>query len=248
MIINIKRIAVPLRVTMIILYTLLTLTGCNESKEHKKPQIHYDAKSLLESKCASCHDLNMPPHTSEEEKAPPMYTITVHLKDWIKSDTETEKQQKFISFLRTYVLHPSKEISYCDEKSLAQYGLMPSQKGQVRGEEVAAIAAYIYQRYDQKKMLEIVQERNRIARLPAYQQVLEGYDCKYCHLNGNGKLAPTFVQISQKYGKTGVAQIKESIQHGSKGKWEGFYTPMKPYPDLTPKQLEGISRWISEQK
>jgi cytochrome c len=238
----------PSKIALIILSILLFIAGCGESKTEKKPQIQYDAKALLESKCASCHDLNMPPHTSEDEKAPPMYTITIHLKDWIKSDTDTEKREKYIAFLQTYVLHPSKEISYCDEKSLAQYGLMPSQAKNVNKEEVAAIAAYIYQRYDQKKMLEIVQERNRIARLPAYQQVLEGYDCKYCHLHGNGKLAPTFAQIGQKYGKAGIDQIKESIQHGSKGKWEHFYTPMKPYPALTPKQLEGIAKWISEQR
>jgi len=237
-----------LRITFLILYILLTVTGCEEPKEAKKPQIQYDAKALVESKCASCHDLHMPPHTSEDEKAPPMYTITVHLKDWIKSDTDTENRQKFISFLQTYVLHPSKEISYCDEKSLAQYGLMPSQEGNVSYEEIGAIAAYIYQQYDQMTMLKITQERNRIASLPPYQQVLEGYDCKYCHLNGNGKLAPTFTQISQKYAKEGIRQIKESIQHGSKGKWKGFYTPMKAYPTLSPKQLDGIAQWISKQK
>jgi len=237
------------KVTLIILYTLLLIiTGCGDSKSNKKPQIQYDAKALLQSKCASCHDLHMPPLTSEDEKAPPMYTITVHLKDWIKSDTDTEKRAKFISFLQTYVLHPSKDISYCDEKSLAQYGLMPSQEGNVNSEEVGAIAAAIYQKYDQMVMLKITQERNRIAALPFYQQVLESYDCKYCHLYGNGKLAPSFTQIGQKYGKEGIDQIKESILHGSKGKWKEFYAPMKPYPVLSPKQLDGIAQWISEQK
>jgi len=238
----------PLRITLLLLFTLYMFIGCGENQTEKKTQKQYDAKALLENKCASCHDLNMPPHTSDDEKAPPMYTITVHLKDWIKSDTDTEKREKFISFLQTYVLHPSKDISYCDEKSLAQYGLMPSQEGNVNRDEIAAIADYIYRRYDQMAMLKITQERNRIAALPPYQQVLESYDCKYCHINGNGKLAPTFAQIGQKYGKEGIEQIKKSIRNGSKGKWKGFYTPMKPYPALTPKQLEGIAAWISEQK
>ncbi len=237
-----------LRMSLIILSSLLAFIGCGESSTTKKVQVHYDAKALLESKCASCHDLHMPPQTSEDEKAPPIYTITVHLKDWIKSDTDTEKKQKFISFLQTYVLHPSKDISYCDEKSLAQYGLMPSQEGNINRDEIAAIADYIYSRYDQMAMLKIMQERNRIAALPPYQQVLESYDCKYCHLHSNGKLAPTFTQIGQKYGKEGTEQIKESIKNGSKGKWKGFYTPMKSYPALTPKQLEGIAVWISKQK
>ncbi len=236
------------RIYLVAALTAGLFTGCGDTKSRKTPQQHYDAKKLLSQKCASCHDLNMPPHTSEDEKAPPMYTITVHLKDWIKSDTDAEKREKFISFLQTYVLHPSKEISYCDEKSLAQYGLMPSQEGQVSKEEVGAIAAYIYQRYDQMAMLKIVQEKNRIAKLPAYRQVLESYDCKYCHIHGNGKLAPSFAMIGKKYGINGKKTIKESILHGSHGKWKGFYTSMKAYPALTPKQLEGIAQWISEQK
>ena len=233
-----------LRINLTVLLLIL-FSGCNESK---KTQQHYDAKALLESKCASCHDLHMPPQTSEDEKAPPMYTITVHLKDWIKSDTDTEKRQKFINFLQTYVLHPSKDISYCDEKSLAQYGLMPSQEGHVNRDEIAAIAAYIFREYDQMEMLRLTQERNRIAALPPYQQVLESYDCKYCHIHGNGKLAPTFAQIGQKYGKNGIAKIKEHIQNGSKGEWPTYHTPMRAYPQLTPEQLEGIAAWISEQK
>lgn len=168
--------------TVTLLLALSTFTGCNDTANPKTQHQHYDAKKLLFDKCTTCHNTDMPPQTSETEKAPPMYTVTIHLKDWIKGDTSTEKKQKFIAFLQTYVLNPSRKISYCDKKSLDKYGLMPSQKGNITTEEIAAIATYIHQHYDQMKMLELVKERNRIARLPLHEQVLESYDCKLPYL------------------------------------------------------------------
>jgi len=64
----------------------------------QKSTVHYDAPKLLETKCASCHNLDMPPKTSDDERAPPLYTVTVHLKDWIKSETDTENRAKFVAF------------------------------------------------------------------------------------------------------------------------------------------------------
>jgi cytochrome c len=222
------------------------LSGCSGAQKHKSHSgASLDGEVLAKAKCSSCHNLDIPPKTSEGEKAPPLYTVTVHLKDWIKADTTAEKRSKFIDFVSTYGLSPSLKTSYCDKKSLKQYGLMPSLKGKATKSEIAAIAAWAFDTYDQMAMLKIMKERNRIAAMPPYKQVLETHDCRLCHILGNGKLAPTFTQIGQKYGPDGIEQIKTGITHGSRGKWPGFHTPMRAYRDLTDKQLSGIATWIA---
>jgi cytochrome c len=228
----------------------LLLSGCASSTDKKSstPAVKLDGEALAKSKCSECHNLEMPPKTSEGEKAPPLYTITVHLKDWIKADTPTEGRAKFIAFAKKYTLHPSHDISYCDKKSLQTYGLMPSLEGKATEAEIAAVAAWAYDTYDQMQMMAIMKERNRLAALPPHEQVLETHDCKLCHLHGNGKLAPTFKQIGSRYGEGGLKKIQQSITQGSHGKWPSFHTPMRPYTDLTLKQLDGIARWIATQK
>ncbi len=224
------------------------LSGCSgTTKNTSAPAKPLDGEALAHAKCAACHNLEMPPKTSEDEKAPPLYTVTVHLKDWIKADTPTEKRAKFIAFAKKYALHPSREISYCDKKSLQQYGLMPPLKGQATEAEIGAVAAWAYDTYDQMKMMAIMKERNRIAALPLHEQILETHDCRSCHVYGNGKLAPTFKQIGQRYGEKGIEQIKKSITQGSHGKWPAFHTPMRAYPDLSPEQLEGMAEWIVKE-
>ncbi len=227
--------------------SLLFLSGCSGSKQASTHHEILDGETLARAKCAECHNLDIPPKTSDDEKAPPLYTVTVHLKDWIKADTPTEKRAKYIAFVKKYALNPSRKISYCDKKSLDEYGLMPSLEGKVTEAEIAAVAAWAYDRYDQKEMLKIMKERSRIAAMPPYQQVLETHDCRSCHIYGNGKLAPKFEQIGAKYGKSGIEHIKQSILHGSKGKWSSFHTPMRAYTDLTPVQLNGIAKWIVDK-
>jgi len=217
---------------------LLILTGCNSSSSKS-----YDGKRLAEQKCASCHNLDMPPKTSDDEKAPPLFTVTVHLKDWIKVNNPSELKGKFVDFVADYVINPSLDKSYCDKESLKTYGLMPSQKGKVTKDEVRAIAEYIFSRYDQKYMLEYLKEKARIDALPPAQQVLETQDCKVCHFNV--KNAPTFKQIGKKYANN-IEQIKSSITNGSKGKWKGYLLPMRAYK-LPKKQLDAIAEWIIKE-
>jgi HD-GYP domain-containing protein (c-di-GMP phosphodiesterase class II) len=57
----------------------------------------------------------------------------------MKVDNPSEKREKFIAFVTDYALHPSAEKSFCDKESLASYGVMPSQKGNVTEEELEAL-------------------------------------------------------------------------------------------------------------
>ncbi len=229
------------------LFLLFLGTGCQQQQGSTR---HYDGEKLAREKCSRCHNLDMPPKTSDHEAAPPLYTVTVHLKDWMKTPTPDAQRQKFIDFVADYVLHPSRDKSYCDPKSLELYGLMPSQKGKVTPEQLRAIAAWIYDHYDQMAMLRIMKERNRLAAMPPWKQVLETRDCRSCHILGAGKLAPSFPRIARRYADDPDAEkkIRDAILHGSRGKWPAFHVPMRAYDDLTPQQLEGITRWILDRK
>jgi cytochrome c len=225
---------------------LLTLTGCGGGSTGGESS-SFDGAALAKSKCAACHNLEMPPRTSETEKAPPLFTVTVHLKDWMKGDNPSELRSKFVEFVTDYVRYPDRKKSYCDPKSLKLYGLMPSQKENVTEAEARAIAGYIFDFYDQKRLMEIRKEQRRIARLAPAQQVLEIKDCRMCHLLGAGKLAPSFAEIGKRYLEKGPEGIEKAIREGSRGAWPAYKVPMRAYPDLTPKQLKGIARWILEQ-
>ncbi len=220
---------------------LLIFTACsNQTQTH-----HYNGEKLTQEKCAACHNLDMPPKTSDTEKAPPLYTVTVHLKEWMAEGANpSDVESKFTSFVKSYVIYPDRDNSYCTKEMLDKYGLMPSQKGNVTEEELDAIAQYIFNRYDQMKLLEIMQEHAKIAAMPPAEQVLAIKDCKMCHVAAGGKIAPTFAQIGKKYQTQGTVPIIKAITHGSKGAWPQYTIPMRAYTDLTPKQLEGIAKYI----
>jgi cytochrome c len=220
---------------------LLLLAGCSDKPAHR-----YDGEKLLKEKCAACHNLDMPPKTTADEKAPPMMAVTFHVRDFMKVENPSEKRGKFIAFVADYVLHPSAEKSFCDKKSLEEYGVMPSQKGKVTEEEAKAIAAYMYDHYDPEKFMQMMTEKARLAALPPYRRVLERKNCLGCHGSG-GRLAPTFERIARRYMGRGTAPVMESIRKGSRGKWKGYKVPMPPHPDLTPEELEGTAKWILEQ-
>ncbi|WP_292656557.1 c-type cytochrome [Nitratifractor sp.] len=236
----------------LLVLVLLGLNNCSgEKKNHEAALSPVQVDELLHRVCARCHNLDMPPKTSDDEKAPPLYTVTVHLKDWMKEDDPSVLRAKFIDFVADYVIHPSRKKSYCDPASLKLYGVMPSLQGQITPAQARAVAATIFDRYDQMAMLAAVKERNRLARLPAWQQVLETRDCRLCHIQGKGRLAPGFEEIARKYARNKTASLKKiekAITEGSRGAWPKYHTPMRAYKGLTPQQLEGISRWILQQQ
>jgi cytochrome c len=166
----------------------------------------------------------------------------------MKVSNPSELKSKFVSFTTDYVINPSKEKSYCKAKSINMYGIMPSQKGNVSPQEVEAIASYIFDKYDQEKLLAILQERARIASLPLYQQVLETHNCKMCHNKFNTKTAPSYEMIAQRYSSSDSELLKESILNGTHGKWKGYMLPMSGYKDIKPKQLDALVEWILNQK
>ncbi len=215
---------------------MLGLSACSS-----QPDIQYDGADLLQKKCASCHNLSMPPKTYKDEKAPPMMAVSFHIKDFIKIKTPSDKRPNFISFFKDYPLNPSKEKSFCDEDSLKSYGVMPSLKGKVTKDELEAIAIYVYDYYDQNKFLKQMQKRSKFDALPKGEQLAINKGCLNCHDKVKSKIGPSFRAIAQK--ETDI--IKTGIKDGSKGKWKGFEKSMMPaYKKLNDTEIETLIKWI----
>ena len=227
---------------LFMLLLVMLLTGCMENKSENK----LDGEALLEQKCSKCHNLDMPPKSYDNEVAPSMMAVTFHLKDFIKANDPSAHEAKIVKFVQDYVINPSRSKSFCDKASLDSYGLMPSQKGKVTSDELEAIAKYMYATYDNQKMLKIMQEQQRLARMPLYQRVLEQQRCENCHDINKDKVAPSFISISKKYSST--KPLIESIKNGSKGKWKNFKLIMPPFKKMTDKDIEGMAKWILELK
>jgi cytochrome c len=219
---------------------LFIFVGCGDNK----PKIQLDGEELLHQKCSKCHNLDMPPKSYDNEVAPSMMAVTFHLKDFIKSNNPSEHEAKIIDFVQDYVINPSASKSFCDKKSLDSYGVMPSQKGKVTEDELKAITHYMYNNYDNQKMLQIMQEKARLARMSLHERVFEQQRCTNCHDIDKDKVAPSFQHIAQKYSSKDKAELVKSIKEGSKGKWEKFKLIMPPFKNMNDKDIDGMADWI----
>jgi len=226
--------------TSLFLSIALLFIGCTDSKPKQK----FNAQNLLLEKCSSCHNLDMPPKTSPDEKAPPMMAVTFHIRDFMKVNNPSEKKQKFIDFVTDYAINPSAEKSFCDKKSLQDYGVMPSQKGKVSKEELQAIASYMYEHYDPEKFMKLMQEQARLAALPVYKRVIEQKNCLSCHDIEKKKIAPSFKSIAKRYNINQINELIKSIKNGSRGKWEETKLPMPPFKDLKDSEIKPVVEWI----
>ena len=216
---------------------VLLFTACGKSDQKEQ----YNGEALIVQKCASCHNLKMPPDTYEDEKAPPMMAVVFHLKDFMKISMNDEKFSKFIPFVQDYVINPSKDKSYCDKESLKTYGVMPSQKGNVTKDELEAIASYMYDYYDQQKYLTQMQKKAAFEALPKGEQLARNNGCFNCHAMNKSVVAPSFAQISKRDAK----EIRDVIQNGSQGKWKGFHVMMPAFKSrLSQKDLQIVQKWI----
>ena len=226
----------------------LLLVGAVMGCQEETSKVVLDGEVLIEQKCAKCHNLDMPPKSYENEIAPSMMAVTFHLKDFIKSVNPSEHEGKIVAFIKDYVIEPSKEKSFCDEASLESYGVMPSQKGNVTVNEVGAIAHYMYATYDNQKMLKAMAEKQRLASLSLHERVLEQQRCTNCHDIEKDKVAPSFKMIANRYSLKDREMLIESIQKGTKGKWEGKKLPMLAFKKMTQKDVEGMVDWILSLK
>lgn len=228
----------------LLIATLFLLLGCSQ----EKPKEILDGKELLTQKCSACHNLDMPPKSYANEKAPSMMAVTFHMKDFIKSDNPSEHEGKIVDFVQDYVIEPSAKKSLCDKKSLESYGLMPSQKGKVSDDELEAIVHYIYRYYDNQILLKIMAEKSRLNSMLPHERVIEQQRCNNCHDIEKDKVAPSFKRIAHRYDLKDRAALIQSIQEGSKGKWENKKLPMPPFKKMSDDDTEVMVDWILKLK
>jgi cytochrome c len=99
-----------------------------------------EGAALFQEKCSACHNLKIPKDMSTMV-APPAQGITMHVK------MAYPDKEAFKKFVVDYVIHPSKEKSLCEKKTVQRFGIMPSQKGNVTGKELEEIAEYLYENF-----------------------------------------------------------------------------------------------------
>lgn len=99
-----------------------------------------EGAALFQEKCSACHNLNLPKDMSTIV-APPAQGIVMHVK------MAYPDKKAFKKFVMDYVLHPSKEKSLCEKKTVQRFGIMPSQKGNVTEKQLEEIAEYLYENY-----------------------------------------------------------------------------------------------------
>ncbi len=224
---------------------LFLLTGCAQEKKKRK---ELDGKTLMESRCAACHNLDIPPETFPEEKAPPMMAVAFHIYDFIDVSTPAEKIPASIAFVKDYVFNPSIEKSFCDKKSLDDYGLMPSLKGKLTEEELGAVAVYMFEYYNQKNFLRVMKERQILRDMDPGERVARKYGCISCHGITQKKMGPALRAIARRY-VDDEKQISRSILAGSQDRWkEASHARMPSFKTLSEAELEGVTKWILEQK
>jgi len=108
---------------------------------------------LLEKKCASCHMLEAPAfHQLPTLKAPAMDAVVFHINLALHDDKEKK------AFIADYVLNPDAGKSVCESNKVAQFGVMPSQKGKVTPEELAKIADAMLSSYPHLKFKTMIKE------------------------------------------------------------------------------------------
>ena len=231
--------AIHVGVVFTLILASMLFVGCSKDKS-----LSLNGKKLLKEKCSSCHNLDMPPKTFENEKAPPMMAVSFHILDFIKATTPAEKLPNAIEFVADYVQNPSASKSFCDKTSLKQYGLMPSLKGKVSEDELRAIARYVFTHYTKKRFLAEMKRAQQIREMPKGQLLAGQNGCLSCHAKNFKKVGPSFEEIAK---KLTISQIKNSIKNGSKGKWkECKKIPMPAFKKISDKEIEFIASWIKE--
>jgi len=230
----------------LLLFTLILLmfSACND----KKPLKNLDGKVLTEQKCASCHNLNIPPVISDDELAPPMMAVAFHMPNFMNPRDESQRIPMAIEFVVDYVRNPSLKKSKCDVKSIKRYGLMPSQKEKVSEDEVQAIATYMFNHYTQENLSKIQKNIAAFNALSSGEKVALKHKCLGCHKVNKKIVGPSFIAIAKKY-KDSKEKIIESIKNGSKNSWESSNGAVMPaFKKINKKELDTLSNWILKSK
>ncbi len=225
-----------------ILFVLLVIlfSACNDTKQKN----NLDAEKLLKTKCSICHNLDMPPKTFENEKAPPMMAVAFHVADFIKVSDESMRIPKAIDFVKDYVINPSASKSFCDKESLETYGVMPSQKGLVSEDELEAIASYLFRHFTQKNLLAEQKIQRKLQQMPKGKKIALQNNCLVCHRVDKDLVGPSFKHILKRE-KNNIQAIYKTIKYGSINKYKSSKGAKMPaFNKLSDEDIKTIVEWM----
>lgn len=219
------------------LVVALIFTACSEQKIEQ----NFNEKELIKEKCASCHNLDMPPSISETELAPPMMAVAFHVKNFVKPSDESQRISSAINFVVDYVRNPSIKKSFCDKDSLKRYGVMPSQKNNISKDELKAVATYIFDYFTQENLSKIQKEQLKYDALPKGEKIALKNRCLGCHKKDIDTVGPSLKHMA----KIDKQRIKISIINGSKNRWEKSHGAMMPsFKNIEKDNLDILIKWI----
>jgi len=209
----------------------LFLSAC----ESQKPSSNLDGEKILQAKCSQCHNLDLPPKTSVDEKAPPMMAVAFHVKNFVKPSDESRRIATAKAFVKDYVISPSVSKSFCDKESLERYGLMPSQKGLITDAELDAIGEYMFEHYTQENLSKEQAIQNRLKAMPEGQLLAIKNNCLACHRVDKKLVGPSFRDIASRY-KDKPLDLEAVIRNGQGS--------MPAYKNLTSKEMKTILKFV----
>jgi cytochrome c len=72
--------------------------------------------------------------------------------------------------------------------------------------------------------------------------------CLSCHSAKEKVVGPAYSSVAEKYkdDKDAVANLVQSIQYGSKGKWGRI--PMPPHPSMSAADIKTLAQWVMSAK
>ena len=72
--------------------------------------------------------------------------------------------------------------------------------------------------------------------------------CLSCHSAKEKIVGPAYSDVADKYrdDKDAVANLVQSIQYGSKGKWGRI--PMPPHPSMNAADIKALAQWVMTAK
>ena len=233
-----------MKIVWLVTLLVVFLSACFDNKK----TVHLDGKKLMEQKCSRCHNLDLPPKTFENEKAPPMMAVAFHIKGFIKTEDESQRVPKAIVFVKDYVINPSASKSFCDKESLKTYGIMPSQKGKVTQDELQAIAEYMFTHFTQKNLNEAQLIQNKLNAMQKGERLALKNSCLTCHKIDKHIVGPAFKDVAMREGNS-LKVLMHSIKNGSKRKYASSKGAIMPaFKKLSDADVKTIAEWILSLK
>ena len=101
-----------------------------------------NAQEIFNNKCAVCHKVNVQDKNSLI--APPINKVMMHVKK------SFDNKEEAIKFMKKYVVNPDPKKTICP--SIDIFGVMPSQKGAIKDDELDKVVNYLYDNFPKGNM------------------------------------------------------------------------------------------------